>query len=280
MSYPAACIVTLLPPTARHTVRPSAPHCHTQPRVCAGGNDPRSGNSSITTPGFLRRPQRWSVGFLLAPKPGRRALLFLLALGGAAVELAAAPAALFGGRLSLLAVFAGGTSLHLGAMPLLGIIAPFSIPCYALALLPPAAAACPTTKPAVLAALALASATLLELQDWPLNAMGLYSYNAAQMRRLTSLMGRFVLTESRGIGGAVPMRSPCLTEICVQGTPNRYYHQFHSIVFAQLSDEATAEQLSAWVRRYRRFVCAETGRCFDGVALVEPSAQGRPSLDS
>ena len=255
---------------------------HTQ-HGCTGGNDPRSGNSSITTPGFLRRPQRWSVEFLLAPKPGRRALLFLLALGGAAVELGAAPAALFGGRLSLLAVFAGGTSLHLGAMPLLGIIAPFSIPCYALALLPPAAAVCPTTKPAVLAALVLASATLLELQDWPLNAMGLYSYNAAQMMRLTSLstpMGRFVLTESRGVGGVVSMQRPCLTEICVQATPNRYFHQFVRIVFAQpqLSDEATAQQLSAWVRRYRRFVCAETGHCFDGVALVESPAQGAAEL--
>ena len=113
---------------------------------------------------------------------------------------------------------------------------------------------------------------LLELQDWPLNAMALYSYNAEQMRHLTSLMGRFTLTESGGSDddAAMAMRSPCLTEVCVQATPNRYYHQYHAVVFAQPMprDEVIAQHLGAWVRRYRRFVNAETGRCFDGVAIM------------
>ena len=128
----------------------------------SGGNSVRSGNSSITTPGCLRRPQRWSVAFLLAKESGRGCLLGLMAAAGVVVELGAAPAALFGGRAALLAVFVGGTSLHLGAMPLLGIIAPFSIPCYALALLPTAAAAGQTmaTVPAVLTAVLLFGATV------------------------------------------------------------------------------------------------------------------------
>ena len=104
------------------------------------------------------------------------------------------------------------------SIPLLGIVFPFNIPCYMIALLPNSAqhAACLLSFPALITALLLFSSTFVMAEDWPLNGLPLYPYNARQIGKLESLFGRYLLAHSDGKDRE---SSICLTELCVSACP-------------------------------------------------------------
>ena len=87
-----------------------------------------------------------------------------------------------------------------------------------IALLPNSAqhAACLLSFPALITALLLFSSTFLMAEDWPLNGLPLYPYNARQIGKLESLFGRYLLAHSDGKGRE---SSICLTELCVSACP-------------------------------------------------------------
>ena len=206
-------------------------------------------------------------------------LIALLHWAGLAMQFLVVFACLLGGQVALYMACAAACGFHLLAAPLLGVIFPFSVPCYMLALLPSSAhdVACLWSLPGLATALLLGSTTILATEDWPLNGLVLFPYNAQQMQALESIFGRYLLAHSEGEPRASAI---CLTELCVSVCPANLYPShlkalggasFHGPAEALLSEQV-AGKLSEWLRRSRRFVDeradGQPGRCFDDVVVA------------
>lgn len=198
---------------------------------------------------------------------------------GPLLQVSTACICLVGSGPALYVALGFACSFHLLSIPLLGIVFPFNIPCYMIALLPNSAqhAACLLSFPALITALLLFSSTFLMAEDWPLNGLPLYPYNARQIGKLESLFGRYLLAHSDGKGRE---SSICLTELCVSACPAicfpGHFKALEAIFASELSGPSSAfvaagpaARLSAWLRRSRRFVDqrpeGQPGRCFDEV---------------
>lgn len=215
-------------------------------------------------------------------------LLALLHWAGLAMQFLVVLACLFGGQVALYLACAAACGFHVFAAPLLGVVFPFSIPCYMLALLPSSAhdVACLLSLPALVTALLLGATTLWATEDWPLNGLALFPYNAEQMQILESIFGRYLLAHSEGEPRASGI---CLTELCVSICPaNLYPSHLKALGGASFSStesllgdqsDQVAAKLSAWLRRSRRFIDeradGQPGRCFDDVVVASTADQGR-----
>jgi hypothetical protein len=245
-------------------------------------------------------------------------LLFLLGMGGAIIELSAPPIALLVSTPSVLYAFviAGSlvrlaaphcplpaarspasvmatpffsrssrmacSQLHVGVAPLLSILFPFNIPCYCLALIPPGAhdAGCVLTVPAMCAALVLGLSTLCSVEDWPVNAMVLFPYNAKQMAAISKLLGRFRLAHKDD--SDVPP-GPCLIESQFSLCPAIFKPELTPLLLGQRFDQAaeddemTLHALRQAVSKSRLFVDSRTYRCFDHLLHVPACSVGEKS---
>lgn len=217
--------------------------------------------------------QRWMINFCLR----NVWLMRILNWCGPLLQVGTACICLVGSGPALYVAFASACSFHLLSVPLLGILFPFNIPCYMVALLPNSAqnAACLLSFPGLITALLLFSSTFLMAEDWPLNGLPLYPYNARQIGALESLFGRYLLAHS---DGKVRESSICFTELCVSACPSICFPgHFKALeaIFASselsspLTSDLVVSQLSQWLRRSRRFVDqrpeGQPGRCFDEV---------------
>lgn len=166
--------------------------------------------------------QRWMIDFCL-----RNVWLMILNCCGPLLQVSTACICLVGSGPALYVALGFACSFHLLSIPLLGIVFPFNIPCYMIALLPNSAqhAACLLSFPALITALLLFSSTFLMAEDWPLNGLPLYPYNARQIGKLESLFGRYLLAHSDGKGRE---SSICLTELCVSACPAICFPVFRS----------------------------------------------------
>eukprot|EP00164_Ancoracysta_twista_P021047 GFYU01037973.1.p1 GENE.GFYU01037973.1~~GFYU01037973.1.p1 ORF type:complete len:362 (+),score=73.55 GFYU01037973.1:31-1116(+) len=128
-------------------------------------------------------------------------------------EVGAIPAVLFGSPVTLAVTLALASGFHVSTIPLLGLFFPFNIPCYAALLatadMDPVSSL--QTLPAIISAILLGSTTVWLTEDWPLNAMAVFPYNAPQMHHLKSKMGMYRLV--RRIGPDQKQLGPCLTEL-------------------------------------------------------------------
>lgn len=220
--------------------------------------------------------QRWMIDFCLR----NVWLMRILNCCGPLLQVSTACICLVGSGPALYVAFAFACSFHLLSIPLLGIVFPFNIPCYMIALLPNSAqhAACLLSFPALITALLLFSSTFVMAEDWPLNGLPLYPYNARQIGKLESLFGRYLLAHSDGKDRE---SSICLTELCVSACPAICFPgHFRALeaIFACELDHSTPltpltsdprRDLAEWLRRSRRFVDqraeGQPGRCFDEV---------------
>ena len=236
-------------------------------------------------PHFLVEPpwlkQRWLIEICLR----RSWLLGLLAAGGFALEMAVPLGCLLGGPLILRLVAFACCAFHVVTALLMGIFFPFSIPCYLVALLPPAAhdPLCLASPPALVAALCLGASMLLSLEDWPLNAMALFPWNAAQQKALQARIGRCALTHcDADKSSTTPPFSGTvvdIAEVASSACPANYYPGFPEHERARENPEtllapseasAVAAEMRVWLRATRRFVdaradSARRGLCFDDV---------------
>ncbi|CAE7484383.1 cmdD, partial [Symbiodinium sp. CCMP2456] len=148
----------------------------------------------VVEPPWMR--QHWMMDLCLR----HQSLLALLHWAGLTMQFLVVLACLFGGQVALYLACAAACGFHVFAAPLLGIVFPFSIPCYMLALLPSSAhdVACLWSLPALVTALLLGGTTVLATEDWPLNALAVFPYNAEQMQILESIFGRYLLAHSEG----------------------------------------------------------------------------------
>ncbi|CAE7318831.1 cmdD [Symbiodinium natans] len=211
-------------------------------------------------------------------------LLALMHWAGLATQLLVVLACLLGGQVALSWACAAACSFHVLAAPLLGIVFPFSIPCYMLALLPSSAhdVSCLRSFPALVTALLLGTTTFFATEDWPLNGLAVFPYNAEQMKVLQSIFGRYLLAHSEGEPRASGI---CLTELCVSICPaNLYPCHLKALGGGSFGDSAefllsneVAAKLSEWLRHTRRFIDeradGQPGRCFDDVVVAEISSE-------
>ena len=188
------------------------------------------------------------------------------------------------GRQQRWALFAVAASFHLFTMPLMGIIFPHSLPCYALALLPDEAddlASLAELGAPLAVALLMLVTTALGAEDWPLNCMAMFPYTAEQSDRLRSLRGRFRLGfASDPDGHSDPSR--CVATICVAACPASYNPGFVRAVSGLPrwrffvfpidrpldDDNAIHARLRGWVKGARPYICAKTWQSFDDVRYV------------
>lgn len=234
--------------------------------------------------------------------------------GAMAVETVLYPAALFVPALRPAAMVLG-CGLHAGIATLHGYVFAFNIACYMLAFWPsvtagelawsPLAAwpALANTPFACCVALAVAS-TVFNVEDWPLNHMGLYSYNHEQVAHVVSLWETFFLqpasAEARtrrsralrtGYVRTAAARPICVAKYAVGLYPSTYRAQFAQALglYSEPRLRPTVQQardrLNAWLRRDRPFVCASTFEVLDGVTLAEPprdkgNASNAPDADA
>lgn len=121
----------------------------------------------VVEPPWMR--QHWMMDVCLR----HPSLLALLHWAGLAMQFLVVLACLFGGQVALYLACAAACGFHVFAAPLLGVVFPFSIPCYMLALLPSSAhdVACLLSLPALVTALLLGATTLWATEDWPLNGL-------------------------------------------------------------------------------------------------------------
>jgi len=232
----------------------------------------------VVEPPWMR--QHWMMDLCL----GHPSLLALLHWAGLAMQFLVVLACLLGGQVALYLACAVACGFHVFAAPLLGVVFPFSIPCYMLALLPSSAhdVACLWSIPALVTTLLLGGTTVLATEDWPLNGLALFPYNAEQMQILESIFGRYLLAHSEGEPRASGI---CLTELCVSICPaNLYPSHLKALGGASFSSaesllgdqsDQVAAKLSAWLRRSRRFIDeradGQPGRCFDDVVVASTS---------
>ena len=173
---------------------------------------------------------------------------------------------------------------------------PFNLCCYAIALLPTEAhdprSGVLGSGPALAAACLLGVTTLCSTEDWPLNAMVLFPYNAHQMRLIRSAFGRFRLAHRRSDGRRPLVLGPCLIESCFSLLPAMYIPEVTRLLLGpNLDGEVTTDRLGtstgcgsgehahersalfeglrAYVQRRRRFVDPRTYRCFDELVCTQ-----------
>lgn len=225
----------------------------------------------------------------------------LLQGGGLLMELAVLPLGLFcRGRLQRWALFAVGASFHLFTVPLMGIIFPHSIPCYALALLPDDAddlASLAEPGAPLIVALLMCAATALGAENWPHNCMAMFPYTAKQSDRLRSLRGRFTLgfaSDSRSgtHTDAASDAARCVSTICVAACPVSYNPGFVRAVtglsrwrfFLFPTDQPLDDihdihaRLRAWVASTKPYICARTCRSFDEVYMRHVGVVGEAGM--
>ena len=220
------------------------------------------------------------VSYLLA-RPWARSLLHTVAL---IMELCILPLGLLvRGPFPRFILFAVAAAFHLGTMPLMGIIFPHSLPCYALALLPVQADQLSFTAPASLvASTLLCMTTVLGSEDWPHNCMAMFPYSGVQSDALRSLRGRFVFAFSSDPKGQVDT-SRCVSTICVAACPASYNPGFVRAVTGSpwlrfsvfpdhrpLDSDATIHsRLQSWVHMARPYLDVRTWRPFDEVRYID-----------
>ena len=220
--------------------------------------------------------QRWMIDLCLQ----NMWLMRILNWSGPALQISIAAVCLLGSGEVLYFAFAAACAFHLLSIPLLGIFFPFSIPCYMMALLPLSSqnANCLLSYPALIAGVLLFGSTLLLMEDWPLNGLALYPYNARQISILESLFGRYMLAHS---SGKLRESDICLTQQCVSACPALCFPGHFKALQGVLKASANtkplmdvAPQLADWLRFSRRFVDhredGQSGRCFDDVVTTGP----------
>ena len=118
--------------------------------------------------------QHWMMDLCLR----QPTLLAVLHWTGLAMQFLVVFACLLGGQVALYLACATACGFHVLAAPLLGVVFPFSIPCYMLALLPSSAhdVSCLWSFPALVTALLLGSTTVFATEDWPLNGLALFPH--------------------------------------------------------------------------------------------------------
>jgi len=208
-------------------------------------------------------------------------LLTLLSCCTLALELIAIPVALGCSSQWLLQLLAcTAATLHVGVVPALNIVFPFNVFCYALALLPPEAsdASCVRSTPGLVAAALLGASSVWSWEDWPLNAMVVFPYNAAQMQAIREQMGKFYLSHSKEkVSNADEHCGPCVVQSCFSQLPAMYVPEVtRALLGANMlvtsrgqgrRDAEVQDALRSYLRTRRRFVDPRTFECFDDVTM-------------
>lgn len=228
---------------------------------------------------------------------GRPLLCGLAGHAALAVEVVLMPLALFAAPARGVALLLG-CGLHAAIAAMHGYVFVFNPPLYMMAFgafrslsdapdLPLWGSA-----PALVAAALAVASTALNLEDWPLNHMGLYSYNHEQVAHIVSLWDRFILQpssaearrrrnavlEARQRGGVDDSALVCVAKYGVGLYPSTYRAEFARALGLRAPPGSrppageVRERLRAWLRRDRPFVCARSFAVLDDVQLLEPGA--------
>ena len=250
-------------------------HNSKQSHWSAPGN-PHQKDSGVHTSltHFLIEPQwvkqQWLICFML----NHPRLLSLGSYGAVALEISALPLVLLGGPTAMHAYFWAASCFHLGITLTMGIIFPFNIPCYMLALLTDAThdPLDLLNAPTVIVGLALGAASLSLRPEWPCDAMAVFALNPQQSKRLTELYGRFRL----GFVDSPATAGPCLTAVTSYsplpcGVDPLFLDAigFWRKQEEKLDDQTIRTRLIDWLRQSRPFIEAASFRCYDDVRLVK-----------
>jgi hypothetical protein len=255
---------------------------------------PATKSHFFVEPDWLKQP--WLV-CALVDSPNA---LSLMALIGLLLELGAIPIALASSSPTLLGLLAvAGTCFHIGNALLMGIIFPFNLPCYALALLPTGAhdPSCVAHPAALLTALTLGLTTWFSLEDWPWNAMVLFPYNYEQQEAISTFYDTLHLTfrangasstvckgesshtcapnDTGSVGPHLQQRL-CLVKKAVNKDPAMFEPEVSWALLAAggsersrgSRQEAVYEEMRKFVIRRRPYVDRCTFRCFDNLIIA------------